>query len=271
MGGGSAKVIPHYRMSLIEAFRQRLGDDVTVTYESGDGENGIEKAVASARRADVTVVVVGTGEEVEGEGVDRTTMDLPGRQDDLVRRVLELSGRTVVVVASGAPVTMAWASQCPALIQSFFGGQEMAHGLVDVLMGDADAGGRLPTTLPPQLEQTPAHGNFPGEASHIRYGEGLFVGYRWYEARGLPVTFPFGHGLSYTSFDIGTPVGRPCARPNGCRMAARSGSRCRYAMSALVPAPRKCNAMCRRQPVVRGARDLPVVYRPLFSQYRASR
>jgi beta-glucosidase len=162
-------------------------------------------AAEAARRADAVVVVVGTDDAVESEGYDRPSMDLPGDQDELVRRVLVANRRSVVVVTSGSPVAMDWAEDAGAVVQSFFGGQELAHALVDVLAGDADPGGRLPVTLPLRLEDTPAFADFPGESSHVRYGEGLLVGYRWYEARRIPVRFPFGHGLSYTSFEIGEP------------------------------------------------------------------
>jgi len=91
------------------------------------------------------------------------------------------------------------------VLQVWFSGEELGNGLVDVLVGDADPGGRLPTTFPVRLEHTPAFGNFPGESSQVRYGEGLLIGYRWYEARHLPVAFPFGHGLSYSTFEIGVP------------------------------------------------------------------
>jgi beta-glucosidase len=110
-----------------------------------------------------------------------------------------------VVVNTGAPVTMDWAERAPAVLQAWFGGQEMAQALADVLLGDAEPGGRLPTTLPLRLEHTPSFGAFPGENSRVRYAEGVLVGYRWYEARALPVRFPFGHGLSYTTFALGAP------------------------------------------------------------------
>jgi beta-glucosidase len=132
-------------------------------------------------------------------------MDLPGDQDELVRRLTGLNPNTVVVVNAASPVTLDWAAQAGAILQVWFGGQEMADALVDVLTGATDPGGRLPLTLPERIEHNPAYGNFPGENSEIRYGEGLLVGYRWYEARHLPVRFPFGHGLSYTSFVIGRP------------------------------------------------------------------
>jgi len=100
---------------------------------------------------------------------------------------------------------MDWVEEPAALLQTWFGGQEMARALVDVLFGEAEPGGRLPTTIPIRLEHNPSFGNFPGENSELRYGEGLLVGYRWYESRQLPVRFAFGGGLSYTQFEIGEP------------------------------------------------------------------
>ena len=205
MGGGSATVKPHYLLSPLAALRQRLGDAVEVVHEAAEGPAGIDRAESLSRDADAVVVIVGTDSKVESEGYDRETMDLPGNQDDLVRRIVRENPNAVVVVNSGSPVTMPWAADAGALLQTWFSGQEHANALVDVLLGDADPGGRLPTTLPLLLEHTPAFGNFPGESSQVRYGEGLLVGYRWYEARRLPVRFPFGHGLSYTTFEIGTP------------------------------------------------------------------
>jgi beta-glucosidase len=111
-----------------------------------------------------------------------------------------------VVLNTGSPVTLPWAAEVPALLQTWFGGQEMADALVDVLVGAAEPGGRLPVTFPERLEHGPAYGNFPGENGVVRYGEGVLMGYRWFDARHLPTRFPFGHGLSYTSFAIGDPV-----------------------------------------------------------------
>ena len=120
-----------------------------------------------------------------------------------MRRVLAANPRTVVVLNTGAPVALDWADQAPALLQMWFGGQEMANALVDVLSGAVEPGGRLPTTFPKRVEDNPSYGNFPGEFGEVRYGEGLLVGYRWYDTRAVPTRFPFGHGLSYTSFDYG--------------------------------------------------------------------
>ncbi len=128
-----------------------------------------------------------------------------GRQDELVRRVLDANPAPVVVVNAASPVTMDWAADAPALLQIWFGGQEMAAGLADVLLGDAEPAGRLPLTLPDRVEHYPSFGNFPGENGAARYGEGVLVGYRWYEARHMPTRFPFGHGGSYTTCALGTP------------------------------------------------------------------
>ena len=161
------------------------------------------------------IVVVGTNDEWETEGHDRTTMDLPGRQDELVRRVVAANPRTAVVVNAGSPVTMDWAdpddtSPAPAILTSFFAGQEQAEGLVDVLLGVADPGGRLPTTYPKRLEDHPAYVHHRPDhdstgAGTQRYGEGLFMGYRGYDARGMEPRFAFGHGLSYGTTEWGEP------------------------------------------------------------------
>ena len=164
-----------------------------------------ERAVAAAGTADMAIVVVGTSNEWESEGFDRESLALPVDQDDLVRRVAAANPRTVVVVNTGAPVAMPWADDVGAVLQIWFGGQEMAAALAEVLTGDEEPGGRLPVSLPRRLEDTPAYPTFPGERSEQRYGEGLLVGYRWYETRDIGVTFPFGHGLSYTTFRLGEP------------------------------------------------------------------
>ncbi len=176
----------------------------------------MDRAVVAAADADVAVVMVGTNDEWETEGHDRTTMDLPGRQDELVRRIVAANPNTAVIVNAGSPVTMDWADaddpgSAPAILTSFFAGQEQAEALVDVLIGVADPGGRLPTTIPARLADHPAYlHHLPDHdstgAGTQRYGEGLFMGYRSYDARGLRTRFPFGHGLSYGTAEWGTPT-----------------------------------------------------------------
>jgi beta-glucosidase len=189
---------------------------VRIGFRRPDPPDLLERAVAAAAAADVAVLVVGTNDEWETEGSDRTTMDLPGAQDELIRRVVAANPRTAVVVNAGSPVTMDWADDAdpdaaPAVLTSFFAGQEQAEGLVDVLLGDADPGGRLPTTYPIRLEDHPAYLHHRPDHDHLgngvqRYGEGLFVGYRSYDARSLPARFPFGHGLSYGTTSWSAPA-----------------------------------------------------------------
>ncbi len=199
----------------------REGGGLRIGWEAPEPRDLLDRAVTAAAAADAVVLVVGTSGEWESEGHDRTTMDLPGRQDELVRAVLAANPATVVVVNAGAPVTMGWAPEAAAVLQTWFGGQEMGAALADVLLGEAEPAGRLPTTLPVWLEHNPSYGNFPGEAGHVRYGEGVLVGYRWYEARSLPVRYPFGHGGSYTTWELGPPTpGAATFRP-GDTLAVR--------------------------------------------------
>ena len=167
--------------------------------------DSIERAVNAAAAADVAVVVVGTSSAVESEGFDRTSLALGGEQDELIRQVVKANPRTVVVVNAGGTVLMPWLDDVGAALQCWFGGQEMAAAVVDVLTGAAEPGGRMPISVPVRIEHTPAFGNFPGDAGEVRYGEGLLVGYRWYDSRHLPTAVPFGHGLSFTSFDWTSP------------------------------------------------------------------
>ena len=211
MGGGSATVLPHYVLSPLTVLRERLAGAAEIVYAPGVASDGvadeasIEAAVSAVEGADAVILIVGTDEVWESEGYDRESMELPRNQDELVRRVLSASPRGVVVVNSGSPIDLSWADRAAAVLQTWFGGQELANAIVDVLLGDSEPGGRLPTTLPICIEHTPAFGSFPGESSTVRYSESLLVGYRWYETRRLPVRFAFGHGLSYTSFEIGAP------------------------------------------------------------------
>ncbi len=167
--------------------------------------DGIDRAVLAASHADAVVIVVGTDADWESEGFDRASLQLPGAQDELVERVLSVAPHAIVVLNVGAPVAVPWSAQAGALVQCWFGGQEMADALTDVLLGDVDPGGRLPTTMPFTLTDNPCWGTMGPEGGRVRYAESILVGYRWYESRGIPVAFPFGHGLSYTTFDIGAP------------------------------------------------------------------
>ncbi|MCB1017412.1 MAG: glycoside hydrolase family 3 C-terminal domain-containing protein, partial [Acidimicrobiales bacterium] len=136
---------------------------------------------------------------------DRTTYGLPRGQDDLVRAVAAVNPRTAVVVNAGAPVDLPWADEVAATVQCWFGGLELGPAVADVLTGAAEPGGRLATTVPVRVEHSPSHDNFPGENGHVRYGEGVFMGYRGFEHRAIEPRFAFGHGLGYTTFALGEP------------------------------------------------------------------
>jgi beta-glucosidase len=164
----------------------------------GDEDAELERAVALAAAADAAVVVVGTNEEVECEGVDRESLALPGRQDELVARVAAANPRTVVVVNAGAPVLLPWAADVAAILLVWFPGQEFGNALADVLTGAAEPGGRLPTTWPRTEAGLPSTTPRDGVLS---YDEGIFVGYRAYERDGYESLFPFGHGLGYTTWE----------------------------------------------------------------------
>jgi beta-glucosidase len=171
---------------------------INAEYVGASDEEELARAEELAREADVAIVVVGTTEEVESEGFDRDSLALPGRQDELVRRVAAANPRTVVVVNAGAPVLLPWAEEVPAVLLSWFPGQEAGHALADVLTGAAEPGGRLPTTWPLAEEGLPSSTPVDGV---LPYDEGLFIGYRAYDRDGREPRYPFGHGLGYTSWD----------------------------------------------------------------------
>ncbi|MCS6556834.1 glycoside hydrolase family 3 C-terminal domain-containing protein [Curtobacterium flaccumfaciens] len=171
----------------------------------------IEAAVDAARGADVAVVVVGTNSKVESEGYDRSSLALPGHQDDLVRAVAAANPNTVVVVNAGSPVEMPWRNDVAAVLLTWFGGQEYGNALADVLTGAQEPGGRLPTTWPvamadvPVLDVTPVDGK-------VAYDEGVHVGYRAWLRVGTDPAYPFGHGLGYTTWSIDGVSATPTVR-----------------------------------------------------------
>jgi beta-glucosidase len=171
--------------------------ELSLEVPHGTDDEEIGAAVSLAAASDVVVVVVGTTAQVESEGFDRTSLALPGRQDELVRRVAAANPRTVVVVNSGAPVLMPWTQEVAAVLLTWFGGQEFGHALADVLLGDAEPGGRLPTTWPASeagvLSTQPADGV-------LAYTEGADIGYRGYDRDGRAPLYPFGHGTGYTTW-----------------------------------------------------------------------
>lgn len=216
-GSGSSRVNPVHLVSPLDALQEELPE---LLFEPGyslavpDAPAGeasasrpeavpvdlVETAAAAAAAADTAVVFLGLPDDAESEGFDRTTLDLPGAQLELLAAVLEANQRTVVVLFNGGVVTTSWAGAVPAVLEAWLPGEAGGSAVADVLLGRSDPGGRLAETIPHRLQDTAAFGNYPGEGGTVRYGEGPLVGYRWYDTRGVDVAFPFGHGLSYTGF-----------------------------------------------------------------------
>jgi beta-glucosidase len=170
------------------------------------GDKAIAAAAAAARDADVAIVCIGRTGEWDTEGSDLLDIKLPGRQDELVSAVAKANRRTIVVLQTGGPVEMPWLGDVAAVIQSWYPGQEAGNAIADVLIGVAEPGGRLPQSFPVRWNDNPVHSQdreiYPGLAGKVRYEEGVFIGYRHYDRQGITPLFPFGFGLSYTSFEL---------------------------------------------------------------------
>jgi len=192
----------------VEELRSGVPDQVEVAFAAGYGidtsdhdEELAAEAVALAGRADVVVAFLGLPAAAESEGFDRGHMELPSNQTALLSRLADANANLAVVLANGSVVRLAgWEQRARAVLECWLSGQAAGGAAADLLLGAANPSGRLAETLPLRLEDTPSYLNFPGEAGHVRYGEGVFVGYRGYDTLDREVSYPFGHGLSYTSF-----------------------------------------------------------------------
>lgn len=172
-------------------------------YRAADDEGDpalVAEAVRAAREADVAVLFAGLPDRYESEGYDRTTLAMPANQVELIDAVAAAQPRTVVVLMNGAPVTMPWAGDVTAILEMYLAGDGAGEAAVSLLYGRANPSGKLAETFPLKLEDNPSYLNFPGENDRTEYREGVFVGYRYYDAKGMEVLFPFGYGLSYTTF-----------------------------------------------------------------------
>ena len=178
----------------------RRSRSVSLGHQPPHTKNMIAEAVKLAQKSDIVVLVAGLNSEWESEGFDRVDMKLPGKQDELIERVAAANPNTIVVLNVGSAVEMPWIDKVPAVIQLWYNSQEEGNALADVLFGVVNPSGKLPTTFPVRLQDNPAYINYPGENGKVRYGEGIFVGYRYYDKKELAPLFPFGHGLSYTTF-----------------------------------------------------------------------
>ena len=214
-GGGSSLVKSKYATAPLDGIKNRAGNGVTVNYALGVGMEGedtaqdtadarakaLSEAVNAAKKSDAAVVVVGRYPKLEGEGFDVKTMDLPAGQDELIEAVEKANPRTIVVLNTGNPVTMTkWIDMTPALLDMWYGGQEGGHALASILFGDANPSGKLPVTFPKKFEDSPAAANYPGKDLKVNYAEGIYVGYRYFDTKQVEPQFPFGFGLSYTTF-----------------------------------------------------------------------
>ena len=208
-GAGSSKVTPTRVDDALRTLLARLGDGVQVDFAAGFGVDDPEAddaallagAVEAATGAEVVLAFLGLPASFESEGFDREHMDLPSQQLRVLDAVRAVNDRVVVVLANGSVVATAeWEDRADAILEGWLGGQAGGAAIVDVLVGDVNPSGRLAETIPLRLSDTPAFANFPGADSQVVYGERIFVGYRHYDLVDRPVSFPFGHGLSYTTF-----------------------------------------------------------------------
>ncbi|MEU0494124.1 glycoside hydrolase family 3 C-terminal domain-containing protein [Mycobacterium sp. NPDC006124] len=179
------------------------GFSTAVAVSDSEAERLLDEAVAAASAAEVAVVFLGLPARLESEGYDRDDVDLPANQLAVLDAVVDANPNTVVVLSNGGVVTLPFAARVPAILEGWLLGQAGGGAIADVLFGVVNPSAKLTETIPLRFADTPAYLDFPGEFSHVRYGEGLFVGYRWYDARDLDVAHPFGHGLSYTTFEYG--------------------------------------------------------------------
>ena len=167
-----------------------------------DPVEAIAEAAKLASRIEQVVVFAGLNRDWESESFDRPNMDLPPPSDDLIKAVLSANPNAVIVVQSGTPVTMPWVDQAKSIIQAWYGGNETGNGIADVLFGDVNPSGKLSVSFPRHLSDNPSYLNWGSERGRVLYGEDVYVGYRFYDKVGRPALFPFGHGMSYTSFSF---------------------------------------------------------------------
>ncbi|MEV5750717.1 glycoside hydrolase family 3 C-terminal domain-containing protein [Actinoallomurus sp. NPDC052308] len=201
VGGGSATVTSSGTVSPLTGIQNRAGSGATVQFEAADGTDGVNRAVTLAKSVDVPIVFA---TYPQNEGTDNTSIDLPGQQNQLISSVAAANPKTIVVLHTGSAVTMPWLNQVSGVLEGWYSGQEVGNALAAILFGDVSPSGKLPVTFPASLNDVPAHttAQWPGNGSQVQYSEGLDVGYRWYDAKNITPLFPFGYGLSYTTFSF---------------------------------------------------------------------
>ena len=206
-GNGSSEVKPTQLDDVLTLIEKEYGQDYQINYTQGysltddDDFSMIDDAVKSASNADIALVFVGLPQHYESEGIDRTHINLPPSHNQLISQIAAAQSNSVVVLTNGSAVAMPWVNEVPAILETWLGGQAGAGGTLDVLFGKVNPSGKLAETFPVKLEDTPAFFNFPGEQGEVIYGERFLVGYRHYDKRKIEPLFPFGFGLSYTTFE----------------------------------------------------------------------
>ena len=206
-GGGSSH-INSYKVNAIQEVSAGYGEIIFAEGFPTDGTDMapevFTQAVVVAQSADAVVIFAGLPDFIESEGYDRKDLDLPKDQNELIRAICEVQSQTAVVIQAGSPVTMPWRDDVNAILYMYLGGEGVAEATLHLLYGEANPSGKLAETFPLRLQDTSCYLDYPGDGKIVRYSEGVFVGYRWYDKREIPVLFPFGHGLSYTTFEYET-------------------------------------------------------------------
>ena len=202
-GAGSSHINVPHPVSALEA----AGDAVTYArgydaHSSKTDEALLAEALNAAKDAEAAVIFAGLPDAFESEGADRDHMRLPDNQNELIAAVSAVNPHTVVVLHGGSPVELPWLDKVPAVLLMYLGGEQVGAAAADLLWGKVNPSGHLAETWPIRLEDNPSYLNFPGEDGVVTYAEGIFVGYRYYDKKKMPVNFPFGHGLSYTDFSF---------------------------------------------------------------------
>lgn len=206
-GNGSSQVKPTKLDKVFDIIKNEYGEGIEITYAQGynlsnDNDTSlINEAKKVAAKADVALVFSGLPLQYESEGIDRTHINMPASHNKLISEIGKSQKNTVVVLTNGSAVTMPWINSVSGVLETWLGGQAGAGGIADVLFGKVNPSGKLAETFPKRLEDTPAFFNFPGEQGDVLYGERIFVGYRYYDGRAIEPLFPFGYGLSYTTFE----------------------------------------------------------------------
>ena len=206
-GGGSSHITPTRLDDAVEEARKLAGVSCSIEYAAGYSVANDEPDTAllaearkTAAAAEMAVVFIGLSDRIESEGFDRTGLGIPASHLALLEQVLMVQKNVAVVLSNGSPIEMPWLDKVPAVLEGYLGGQAWGGAVADLLFGVESPSGKLAETFPVRLEDTPSFLNFPGDAKKVEYREGLFVGYRYFDAVKLRPLFPFGHGLSYTSF-----------------------------------------------------------------------